>query len=679
MALIYLFPETDVVVGRKTSVWGASSAWEALDDPIGRLDTDDYVALQGEAQDGESQLALGLTPPPKLVSVNSVTLHYNVRRDFGDGHGLTVGFKIGDTAYYSPILATPHDWAWRQHGPLDKSPATAAPWTQAETENLQVTFEGWDDTLPLSSIFLAACYVVVDAVIVPRAVGPVRDRASRGMRFQGRHVARLTGAPLELAAWPAMSSIALSHFALPPAGASPRRRDRRLGLITSRSVDLDALRVTLGVTELRRVTAAEVDTCFSVEDEITPAGDGVLRLALGGRSFARASRTWVPSPIDRRIVVVLEDDEPLSADGYLAQAERRNAIDASSLVNGNSGLSLVGAGTNGSAIEHDADVLWFDSVVTTRSQRFTAGSPHTADLYEQFNGTASYPADTTVCVSVAHQDKTAAPLYFALQRGVDGKWWPGSNGPPWSSGVAWWPLPGSVGEWAWSLAARVQGGLATTYTLRLGIPTAGAVAGQVNWRAHAQVEAGKYPSVTPIVTNGGAYTREAAQLTFTNNHGARVWPIVHGSGQLRIRPLNWTDVDLAAGEERVLVDATLDTDHGDVMLYRQGAGFVFQRRFGGVAYEAVAASLVDQVREYSIGWRWTGPEGELGLEPFTMSVIVDGEHGTDVVAPGYMRPAPSSAVVRIGHAAGPAKVADVALLYRELTPVVLDDDELMDF
>jgi hypothetical protein len=115
-----------------------------------------------------------------------------------------------------------------------------------------------------------------------------------------------------------------------------------------------------------------------------PVGDRLrLRAAVEGLDRNPADPTAV--------VEAAQTERAINQKGEYLEAARVNAIARSSFASGTTGLTFAGTGVNGSAIAVDTTDLLFEQITTVNSLRFTAGSPHGAELRASFPATASWP------------------------------------------------------------------------------------------------------------------------------------------------------------------------------------------------------------------------------------------------------------------------------------------------
>lgn len=686
MALVYLYPVADFSVGGSIGSTTGSPHYRAVDEPYNAPNDSDEVFSTATSDGGGGQIVYTLQALPPVIKVNKVTLVYRARRELGSGGtGIkAAGFvHIGGVQYRDTIWTPPDAYATSaRRKEYLTNPATSANWQVADFASAAVRagMEGWDDTSTFNSVLHSQLYLELDVVLAPTALGFMRDRLSREMRIITRpsQVIEL-GPPIDvLGGYEPLTDVALSHVGLPPAGAGVKRWQRRLLTVLSATVDLDEQRQEITGLDLRRFRVSDLDSCYSTEDEPSPLAQGVLRLSQGQRTFTRTSKAWVPSPLDGRILELGQEDEQLSRDGLLLLAARKNYVPYSSFVGGTTGWTLSGTGSNGSAIAQDSGVLYFDtSVVPGGALKITSGNPlHAADLYAASGNSDSITASTVVVAWFAHLDQ-GGTLAWQLQRVVDSWYWNDTSG-AWQAGAVWNALPQRT-AWAVDRSKAINvGGSNTRINLKVGRPVSGGVAGQVNWLGHAQVEDAAYPS-RPIVTTGpSAVTRNRDVLTLTCNHGQRTWPLGPHTGRMILKPL-WSDADIT-GATKVLLALTLDASNSQRVFFTQGSGWAFRRRYAGVNYDAIVPGTPVAGTTYKLAWRVTGPEGELGLAPYTLSIWVDGVKGTDAVAAGQFVGAPSLLTLQVGHLTSPAGFeADCAYLWREIVPFVLDDDEAVDF
>lgn len=670
------------------SAQGSESHWlmgdSGLNDPPRKLiavtDNSDAPAgliIPSSPAEAESWYFGDVSDIAPATPVTRLLLRAKIAAPFGDpfySAALTLAVRIGSGAWElsAPILIPPNgnvvlEWEAPRPG--------GGMWSIADMNDLEaralLTWVDTEETQP----FFSKVWADITYTAVPTSYEAGREVAGRSLRLFRRIVETVRiDTP---ALWPLdielLEDLAVTHFAANTAdgkGWGERRWQRGLLHLLSTEIDLDRLTMSLECLNVRPYRVAFWDTMVS---DVASGflGQGVARLSFGEkRTFARASRAWIPNPGDpRRVVEVAADVEKITSGGTLFERWSRNDQLHSSFGQGLTGWAKYGAGT---VTPSASDPLFEDGA---QRLTFVAGNPIATDLEVVGLATAPYEAGTVACVSVDHRDDSGPPLYWALQRGADGWWWRDADS-VWVGSKAWNALPVAAETARHASRAIGVGTLQTALTIRLGVPAIG-TPGQVNQLYNVQIEPGRYPT-SRIVTEGEPVERAADSLVITNRHGQNVWPSERGSAFLQFTPM-WATGDLTPGSIRTLLEAWSDPDEYDCVFYdRDSASLVFRRRNGLHIADAAFPLAIERDRTYGVALRWTGDDGELDLDldldPHTLSILVDGERGTDAVALGSAA-SPEDGEWRIGGDRA-ANAADCALMHLTTSPFVLSDAEL---
>lgn len=426
------------------------------------------------------------------------------------------------------------------------------------------------------------------------------------------------------------------------AGWGGKKWQRRAFTIQRQEWNIGARTVKLTLLDRRPLDCLLWDTGCTDERNSSARQGGVARLRKGlGFTFSRQSNAWPVNPADSTAVTYCANNErAISQTGELLEEARTNECLRSSFASGTTGLTLAGTGTNGSAIAVDTADLFFDQATTPNSLKFTAGSPHAAELRATFPATASW-ATTPARVTIDHKTDNGEGLYWRLQRSGDSNYWNDSTG-------AWGA--GSVDNACATSTSRNPSNRtisksvtmdATSRTLTLSVfLQSGGTASRVSHLYHVQVEKGTYPS-SRIVTDAAAVTRVKTQLSHDVTTALKDYDPALGAVWCQVTP-NWSSSELGSTEDMYLyyMETNGGADH-DALFYDASAGaWVFERKVGGSTYTASKTASVTRGTTYSIGCRWTGVEAELDLPAYTISVFVDGVKGTDATsaAPTFTSP-----------------------------------------
>lgn len=668
---------------------GAATKPEAIDDLWGNHDGDvSYIQCDDNSQ--EIRFTMGSMPAATVINfIELVPIAIRVG-GLSFAH-LIYGIRSGgvDSGTTTQGLGSSYDTPYRTRYEVD--PATGSPWTTAGvnailTRFLSQTQVGFADLTRLTS-----AYIEVDGVLDPVHLGAARDVASRQLWLRRSLLPTIRGRLpfaavdrqlLELAQW--------THYAGPrptAEGWGMKKWEREIGMNLSQEIDLDSPDLAVLVEDLncRRFFLLDWDPGISEE----PPGansPGIPRLNAGaGRTFDRASKAWIENGAAAaqglvQVSEIPEDVEKNTTLGLLIEGAMTNEQVRSSFVNGETGWTSAGEGSNGSAIALDTGTLLFDPDITPNSLKFTAGNPiHVADLQVTGVATAAIADNAMVVVSFDHKDNSAsAPLYYQAIRDVGGvlSYWRDSDA-TWQAGATWNAMTGST-AWHRHITKVINVGTNTpdcTLTVRVGIPTATGVAGQVNYLAHVQIEKNRWAS-SRIVTAAAVVSRALDDLRLENHSDARVWPEQQGTTVIWFRP-NWNSADIAGGANPDLLRPTNDASNFERLFYSQSTGqFRFRRRVGGTNYTADFTTALTRGTLYKIGIRRTGTEAELGVAAYTLDIFVNGVKGASAVA--VANPAwDAASTLFIGQDEVNAQHAEGYLTQRLSTPVVLTDEELI--
>jgi hypothetical protein len=405
--------------------------------------------------------------------------------------------------------------------------------------------------------------------------------------------------------------------------------------------------------------------------------NGVARITKGNvRTFVRDSRAFVTNPADASSVIEIQPGEhAYSPEGEYIEEARTNEITRSSFIDGTTGLTLAGTGTNGSAITTDADDLLFNPEIGALSLKFTAGSPHGAALSCAFPATASIAAGTNVRVSIDHKTDSGEGLYWRLTRGIDGWYWnAGSGAGVWQASSADNSMPtvatrAAASRYVSPYTIPVGAG-DTTLTLTVLLQTGG-TAGRISHLYHAQIEQG-YAATSRIVTAAGvAATRAAVTNTIEVTTAAKIIDPALGTLWCEVVP-HFDALDTSA---YWVLFRWSDSGDDYLLVYYHNGSWSFRRKVAGVSYTSTLSQSVSPGAVYRIGFRWTGAAGELGLSPYSVTGFVNA-----VTAPTVVAPAASTFVsgklIYVGHDSGNVNYWNGAIRDLRIFPYALHDDEI---
>lgn len=132
--------------------------------------------------------------------------------------------------------------------------------------------------------------------------------------------------------------------------------------------------------------------------------------------------------------------------------------------------------------------------------------------------------------------------------------------------------------------------------------------------------------------------RAANRYYWTNNSGKRTLNAAQGSFGCEVR------LEAVSGAVNQTVAYCYHDASNWWWVYWDGANgrWVFEIRQAASTYRAIKSASPSSGTVYQIGARWTGANGELDVDPYTLSIWVDRVKGTDVVAGGAMAEQASS-------------------------------------
>ncbi len=672
MALAYLVPNA-----ASASAW--TNTFAEVDDDFNNPDDAATIIVWDGVND--SQALFNLSSMPSATVINSVSVYFRAQGEDSTVQIRTL-FRIDGVTYTGTYW--PQDGSWATGNPTVyfTHPGTGAPFTVADLNGAIAGVSGTDTGGAVGTLSCTSITVVVDYVALPVPIGAARDVASRYLNTFRRPTSVVeVVAPLRWADVEIGDTIRMSHFA----GETPEDEgwgyeawEGRLFVVLASAIDLDALVVTLRLFDLRDYLTSFWDTAIS-EESPSVFGQGVARLDSGAtRTYARDGFAYVENAAvaaqgSKQVSEVGDDIEKQDTYGLLLEAEGTNIQEQSSFVNGETGWTSAGEGSNGSAIATDTADLLFDSEITPNSIEFTAGNPiHVADLTFIGTATSSITANTIVTGSFDHKDDTTNSLWYTIQRATSDYW--RNSDSTWQAGLTWNAMTASASHARYATNQIDIGANARTLQLGFGIPTSSGVAGQINHLYHAQIEFGTYPT-SRIVTGTSSVTRSADNLSLSSSLHKRVWPVDQGTAWFQFRP-EWASADIAVVRE--LMNVFHDASNLTRVFYNGANGtLVFRRRVAGVNYSASIAASLSRDTLYTVAVRWTGEEGEHDLDPYTLSIFLDGVKGTDQITTAWGSLV-ADATFYWGQDSNNLLQADAFFRHVRVSPFVLTDEEIAD-
>lgn len=357
-----------------------------------------------------------------------------------------------------------------------------------------------------------------------------RDAGSRRLdkfeRPRGRHTIHVPES--FLASAELYEPHAISHPYLPTAtgeGAGQRRWERGVVVPVARRWDLDRnlLELTIadrrGLSHLYRESGVATRSADPRREGVKISGVGPYRFPVSGTTKAWVHSATVstgPGPV----VEVPAGVEAAEVGGIVTEPASINFVIPSSFIDGLDDLSVNGTGVNGSDIIADPtdDIEQpglFHPDVTGFCARFTAGTPHAADLYLEATTTPIelIQANSRLCFSMDTAQLTGPagdPLAWQLQNDVDSLWWDDVN-------ETWSASP------VWNLGVTVYGRTASNPIMwpssnghalwRVGLPTGG-TSGRLSRLFHVQLEPVPFPTGRIVHDNVFFGTRTDRFLSF---------------------------------------------------------------------------------------------------------------------------------------------------------------------
>lgn len=602
-------------------------------DPISHDDASSYISTVTP-----DQLRQSFFPGtrPAMAAVNSVTVKHRSRANGGvqtfrlfsrlrgvNSADADVSADNGVWGTQSVALPRPGGGVWSVGDIMDSTFSFAV-----RLNNVWVA----------TSLNVTSLWVEVDYNPSPAQIGQAREVGSREVRYFRTAPWLLTWTgPLELLDTDLVDAIEVSHPDAPTSDGLGWRTSswqRRRFEILEMTVNPMANTVTVVARDLRYYRMTFWDTARAY-GSAGPLANGVARWDPGcTRSYTRAGRAYVQNPGNSGAtwVELLDDQEKLDYYGEMLEQSVTNEVVESSFRNGTgaafAGWTAAGTGVNSSAITEETSDLAFDSAVSARHPKFLSGNPHSTDLEETNTTSRSISANVVCAVSIIHKETGTAATSWAVQRGVDSKWFRASDR-TWQVAKTWNALTIRA-SWTRDVFHRIDVGAgATTLTLRVGIAS-GAAAAQVCHVHHAQL--GQAPFATSVVvTDAAIVAGNSDVLGVSNNSAARCWP--NTAGRLRVKVIpHWDAADVSA-VNKTLLYIEHDANNFVWIYYNGPAGaFRFQRRAGGTDTTASYVVSVTRGTQYELVARWTSTAGELGLASRTQQLFVNKVKGTDAAA-----------------------------------------------
>lgn len=462
----------------------------------------------------------------------------------------------------------------------------------------------------------------------------------------------------------------------------------RPGRVEELTVDFDADEDELRAYDLRPFRHSLVES--GIATAAGPRRDGGL-VTTGGaiRVFSCDNITNYISPVDGISVLQALPDEQKAIASGLSLHVAQNFLARSCFVSGVTGLgATVGTGVNGSAIALDAtdSVFGTETQPTPQSLKFTAGTPHTTDLYQPWPVTGSIgglgnPRDGYLSLMW----NGSGSLAIRLQRSIDSKYLADATTGTWTASATWVtiPAPGGSGLYPSRVSViplgPVAAATATTFTLQAGLPSGG-TSGRTSNLYWAQLSSHSAPAVNGVirVTDATADTgitgAEDYFYSYLLNSMGVGGPIDAQTIAFKLKLAHAYQLDGTKNYLlRCLVDASVSLTAGDGWgLSLENSGLAWVAHAGGADYKATVPFTPALGSTYRIVVRRISSHGDLGIAPYTLSIFLDGVKGTDALEVNH--PADCPALVLAAYA-GTGPTSHGAISNFVASPYALTDEE----
>lgn len=366
-------------------------------------------------------------------------------------------------------------------------------------------------------------------------------------------------------------------------------------------------------------------------------GDSIARISAGSsRTFTRNSTALVQDPSSMLWVQVDNDVERHGYGGDLHEGASHNKLTYSGFQAGNfTDWTKAGTGGAGSAIEPDTEDLGFFDPETTgvnQSCKITTGNPPGVDL-SIYNSSSSFGVGDYGRIQIAYKNDTDIPgalLYWYAQRSSDAKYFRDYDR-TWRAALTWNPLPRSYGVVSLFASQRLQFAGIESVRVGIGTPAATAIPGQIDHVYMVQVETGAQ-ATSPILSGATQGSREAETLFISNDNAARCHIAAQGTIIVEVIP-SWSSIEIAAGVSKTMLAIDYDPDNQVWLRYKPDEQKVyFRHKIAGVNYEVGVLMPMYKGAIHRIVARWTGPAGEFGFPPYSLSLFAQGIGGSTVQA-----------------------------------------------
>lgn len=400
-------------------------------------------------------------------------------------------------------------------------------------------------------------------------------------------------------------------------GFGSRNGTRMLGRLAGISIDPTSKKVSARIENLHASHKLGLLDSLSSAIGANVLSDGLARmLQHNGVCHFRSSPVCCDDTAAGQVVQLPAHVPGVQADGTLLEGAGRNLIAYSAFDSGLTGWTVTGHGVNGSNVTAETSLLLFDPAVTPNAIFMLSGNPHAANL-TLGQTVPNIPANTTLTLSVDHQDITSEVLHWYARRAVDLFYYNEGTG-LYQAGFVSNAFPLQNLAPGRSSVTFPSGGTLSNFSIVVLQPTGG-TAPRSNWVFHIQLEASRWPTSRMVNIGAGPWAgREEVDLCYDNSAGRRCWPATRGSLVLKVTP-HWSHAD-ADGSLLYLVSLQYDANNW-IEIYFDGVNatkdrLVFSRRSGGVTYTAAGQiNAYNREESFYVVARWASvADGELDVD-----------------------------------------------------------------
>lgn len=717
LTVFFMYPNEDGAAAG-TGGWNTHPTWSYVDDPNEAPDDADA----GESQPVSSLLqwraSWGMTPPAAGVVITKVELYARIWAvsQNSTSHDLTnlKGFVDIDGTEYLTAGQTVTGTTGAQGpnpqtyllGDFTTNPDTSTAWTIPELQALVagVEFEDQDFGSNTPRTYLSQFYARVEATTIAQSIEGRRAEGTHYLLTLGRMhgVMEVQAPPVFVDVEPGTVIAVTDRLGPTPDGTGWGKRswERRECLVLENEWVPGARRCRLVLFDLRFFKTSLwwqplTDLAYTEEGQGIPYLDSG-----GGWTLVRNQKAYVRKQTADQLYAEVPLDFPkYTADGLQVGGggdvteTLNNAFTSTSPGPVFANWTEVDTGT-GDIVDDTADYV-FDAAGLRRSARVTTGASAGSSAYLEQAHSITGPTYARVAILFKHDIGTAPPQW-QLQRASDSFYW--------NDTAETWQASGVNNDMSLTSSGHLDGDYsriiplaagADTYTLRVGYAAAAGASNQFHLYFAALVRGARADVDgfrTLAVTTTTAVTRIRDDVQLANAAPVRWWDPTRG-GQIELRILTLF-------EHAAMADATykvflflvtgVASNYWDALVYLRVSStsglFRYIRNVGGTQYAtdvAVAgAALPILFREYKLAVRWTGPEEELDLAAYSVSVFVGPDYTTDPPGEGTWSTAQAAAqsmaaasYVHLGYEPTAGATGDFVLRRIRARMLCLTDEE----